>query len=669
MAFPAGIIEIFVEQHDRSWLKAIGQSFKDIHGGRIKIAVDMHESHRAGMRIAPEGEGVAEPAFIEGNVLRHFWETPAHVECIFAQVESAPGLGQAFKTVKAMKADVGQTPGHIPHRAAGKYAELHVMARNFRLAEAMRYQLFLRIETQRVGHVLLEVVDAGFERPDGTLAHRVQPAGIEQLVTRKHDFIKRIFEAEISDEHLGFTLAILTRPHTRSGGEHACNALRRKRQVLPPGTRQIRTDGNPLLTERENSLIINVFTTNDYIQVTVLRSPINLPVLTGLRCVAALSVLFGHAVQVSFPASDYGGLNFLGERLAFYAMSIFFVLSGCVLTLNYSDRIAVPGHKIRNILLFWGARLARLLPLYYLALIFYLAATPWDNPVLWSLLPQYLTLTQSWYNIWLNGKMNIHQFYPHSWSVSTEIFFYLSFPAIIWLLTPIRSIRMLRRILVGYFLLLALLWIDLLFKGYALHFMLKSYKPIFLERLSDAAFFSPYWRLAEFIAGCVIGKIIITCRHNEISTDTLLHRFLSYGAVALITASLCPMLNQNISSIFNNLFIYSVVSSMIFSGLVVALVYSLCMSNTAISRLLSLKPALFIGEISYSIYLLHIIVLSHYENPLTSLPELKMIDNLLRLACMLSLTVIVAYGSYLGVEVPSRRFLRRLFGVQGKPVL
>ena len=94
-----------------------------------------------------------------------------------------------------------------------------------------------------------------------------------------------------------------------------------------------------------------------------------IPALTGLRGVAAYSVLLAHALSYS------GVKNDAITRLAYFAMSLFFILSGCVIHYNYADsfkagnfRAAVSG--------FFVARFARLYPLYLIGLILSVSSVP-----------------------------------------------------------------------------------------------------------------------------------------------------------------------------------------------------------------------------------------------------------------------------------------------------
>src|SRR5688572_4853849 len=113
--------------------------------------------------------------------------------------------------------------------------------------------------------------------------------------------------------------------------------------------------------------------------------------LTGLRGVAAYSVLLAHAAHASIPYYD----DLIYQRLSAFGMSLFFVLSGFVIYYNYAESFAresLPSAGWK----FFVARFARLYPLYAISII--IAPHPSIfREVPWLLVP-YATLTQSWIN-------------------------------------------------------------------------------------------------------------------------------------------------------------------------------------------------------------------------------------------------------------------------------
>ena len=143
--------------------------------------------------------------------------------------------------------------------------------------------------------------------------------------------------------------------------------------------------------------------------------------LTGIRCVAAYGVLIAHALNIVYPNNV--DLYWFAHRLAYFSMSLFFVLSGFVIHYNYAALIRSEGGL--GVYKFIVARFARLYPLYLFVLIVGGAFAIEQRP---HVLLAHLTLSQSWFNM-------ADAIFAPSWSISTEWFFYLVF-AVFALLLP-----------------------------------------------------------------------------------------------------------------------------------------------------------------------------------------------------------------------------------------
>ena len=141
-----------------------------------------------------------------------------------------------------------------------------------------------------------------------------------------------------------------------------------------------------------------------------------LDALTGLRFVAALAV-FVHHIGNKF------GMPHVRGCLGALAVSFFFVLSGFILTYVYHGRLDRAGVKR-----FYFTRWARIWPLHFVCLLLVLfVAGRWhlitrDGGLLQLLLNG--TLLQSW----IPFRTYVFSFNGVSWSISTELFFYLMFP-------------------------------------------------------------------------------------------------------------------------------------------------------------------------------------------------------------------------------------------------
>ena len=160
--------------------------------------------------------------------------------------------------------------------------------------------------------------------------------------------------------------------------------------------------------------------------------PQNLKPLTAMRFFAAMWVVAYHFT----PSLGLGMPALIGK--GYLGVELFFVLSGFILSHVYMEAFGERRFRYRNFL--W-ARLARIYPVHLatlagLGLLVAAAAAVGlntdDQVIKWSSLPAQLTLTQAW-GLGLAGGWD----HP-SWSISAEWFAYLSFPAFAFLIWPLR---------------------------------------------------------------------------------------------------------------------------------------------------------------------------------------------------------------------------------------
>lgn len=377
----------------------------------------------------------------------------------------------------------------------------------------------------------------------------------------------------------------------------------------------------------------------------------NIPALTGYRAFAAYSVMFAHAADVAFSYS--GALSPLRQYtvcMAYLGMTTFFVLSGFVITYNYFDLFSGNSWKYASIK-FIIARFARLYPLYFVFLLssigFFGNFSFSDRPV--ELL-SFLSLTQSWFNF----QMIV---FPPAWSISTEFFFYFVFMFI-----PFAKIKNIKKNGVVFAIILMLLML------FTLYCMWKNQSLItqFLDRIVAVptspnswgwlTYFSPFIRVFEFIMGaCAAWLFMNSSTSKESDSPPLVVLVVVYSSVVAIIL-LCYVQS---SSYFNNTFLSFIAINFGFSPFLACIFYNTSKYNLALTRFFSLKPVLFCGEISYSVYIIQFQVFSlfpAYASPAFSTQAF--IASSFRCVLFMFFTTVFAYGSYLMIEKPSRTMLR-----------
>lgn len=378
----------------------------------------------------------------------------------------------------------------------------------------------------------------------------------------------------------------------------------------------------------------------------------DIPALTGLRFFAAFAILLNHLLLGFVPRSSTmlaPGLGFCGEL----GMSIFFVLSGFIIHYNYCGAAASLNRA--GLWRFFVARFARLYPLYICVVLFdlWLLADQLNWGDVRRAIPYYLTLTQTTVYRPASGQV-LANFIPHAsltWSISTEFVMYAVYPLIGWAL--IRDRMPLKVSIVGgalFILLISIVTNWLYLNRYALI----DPEPT-NGRLDWWLFFmSPYMRIWEFLIGAIVAHL-----HLRSSSIEVTRRELTWGsamlslAVVFICAALVP---PDLTALPTQL------RHFIGADVVIGVII-FCLAryrDALVTRVVSLKPLLVLGERSYSIYLLQLFVYATVPAGLIKAPLIGIPVAWLALLAVSHLT-------YQGIEVPARRALRAILAAKPDP--
>lgn len=366
-----------------------------------------------------------------------------------------------------------------------------------------------------------------------------------------------------------------------------------------------------------------------------------LDVLTGYRGVAAYSVLFAHTLGLL----TQGKYEFAGH-LACFGMSLFFVLSGFVITYNYAqlfdrENLGSAAYK------FFVARFARLYPLYAIIIV---ASVLWAASLsclhkLYVVL-SYLTLTQSWFNL----QKSV---FTPAWSISTEWFFYLAF---------IPMTALLRRITkpvwtLIIFCLTTTIGLVLLFNfckdplTWAVGRMLPATGKVGIgaSAWDWITYYSPITRLFEFIAGVITAKAYQSLRGASPSPRL--------AKIALVAGLLWCGVWMSVG--WNGIpWLFDLLHNFVFAPGIAALLLITCLYKSRLRDLLSSAPCLLAGDISYSVYIWSIPVLYAVSGWLNRDFALQSAAIPIKGVICIAATTLLAYGSYSLIEQPSRRWIR-----------
>jgi peptidoglycan/LPS O-acetylase OafA/YrhL len=343
--------------------------------------------------------------------------------------------------------------------------------------------------------------------------------------------------------------------------------------------------------------------------------------LAGLRGICAWWVVFYHSLGL-MGSSVSGPLRNLISH-GYLAVDLFFLLSGFVIFLSYHASLTAnfPG----GIGTFYWKRFSRIYPLHFVMLGGYLllfGAFTWlssshsaPSSYTWSTFLQSMFLVHMWFGSDLTWNVP-------SWSISSEWFVYLFFPLMAY------SLRKLRGGIAAHLLAIVLLS-ALLFLIYS-----TTGQP---SLGSDIPRMALVRTMLEFLMGVFIGSLFVN--HRD-----FLQRYCNAMLVGFVV--LC--------------IVYVAAPIPDYALIPVAfalLIASLSVTSSWITAILSTPALVYLGEISYSTYMVHYLVYDLLKAAfVTNLNQVNQVYLWLSFVVVLNLSMLLHHA----VDTPSQKYFRRL---------
>lgn len=285
--------------------------------------------------------------------------------------------------------------------------------------------------------------------------------------------------------------------------------------------------------------------------------------LTFTRFLAAISIVVFHYGMNVFPFS-HDAIDFL-FRNANIGVSYFFILSGFVMIIAYNNKDKIE---------FWDymkRRFARIYPVFFLAIIVLLVYVIISGgPIGYKGLILNITMVQSW----IPGYAL--SFNEPGWSISVEMFFYLSFP---FLFNHFYNQYNYKKLIVP-------ILIFFIGSQIALHFMIhSSFFNEFLSHSHDLTFYFPLMHLSEFLIGNLAGMFFlrgVKARNYDLP-------------IIILIVFVSVLIKMNIGINYHNGMLAFVFIPMIIL---------ISANNGFLTKMSNRKTFVFLGEISFGIYIL-----------------------------------------------------------------
>ena len=353
-----------------------------------------------------------------------------------------------------------------------------------------------------------------------------------------------------------------------------------------------------------------------------------LPSIDSLRALAVLAVIIYH-VDVNYLPGGFLGVD------------LFFVLSGYLISSLIIKEYRKTGSL--NLYNFYIRRARRLLPAVYFMITVGLVIMVLFNEVLLrkshlDAIFGYIYSSNWWYifhKLDYFDSFGAQSPFKHLWSLAIEEQFYMIFPLLFLLVNRKKKSKDGTYKLNKNFLYVVL---GLILASLIAHILLFDINNI------SRIYFGTDTRAFSLLVG-VVGAILYPMErlHAKVTPQ----QNMIYSVVSLV--SIATLITVMIyTSEYNTLLYRGGFLLVAILGLIV--IISSGKQHTLMSRLLSFKPVVFIGKISYSLYLWHFPVLV-LTTPVSEIGNPNIIFVILRVV----LTFVLATASYMFVETPIRK--------------
>lgn len=343
--------------------------------------------------------------------------------------------------------------------------------------------------------------------------------------------------------------------------------------------------------------------------------------LTSLRFFAALGVFLHHLGVLnnsSVPVvKTLGGYFFNG----YTGVTFFYILSGFIINYSFCKHRLSGKFDYKDFLAF---RISRLFPVHILSLVIFIFAFTSIGDLNWGKIPSLIS------NVLLIQSFIPFQDYyfaynPVSWSISCELFFYFAFCLLVRLKTS------------------KLLLILLIVIGLNVYTLIFPPASISLHWLF---YINPFFRVSDFIIGIVFCRMYLSTDYTPGKRASSIMEVIAIMSF-FITAFIATNYIQNMNVKYDVLFI----------PCMLMLVAAFSFNNGIVSKWLSNKYLILLGESSFSFYMIHFIIVNKFYEIMSPSP-----NNLSDLALYISLALLCSLVSSVIIfkyfELPINRLIR-----------
>jgi peptidoglycan/LPS O-acetylase OafA/YrhL len=372
------------------------------------------------------------------------------------------------------------------------------------------------------------------------------------------------------------------------------------------------------------------------------------PALHGIRVLAIISVVAYHVTWIFHGEQgivlDQGFFN--QSLTVFFGMDLFFILSGFLIGSILLRSLRKDGTQ--DLKRFYLRRIFRTFPSYYVVLTVLAIAFP-----LTAMQHKHLV----WEYVYGTNFVPLHRgevIMFWGWSLALEEQFYLTVPALFFLLHRLKS----DRARIG---LLSVLWISALVVRLVIFYRHRPWNDFILY---GALYFRTYTRFDTLVAGILLA--FVHARYGDAIARWLtapFHRaLLALPALACLWLLLRPAMfgPENVQLV--HVFAWGTVTSVMYFGFVPLLLYG----DGVLHRWLSAPLFRRMATLGYGVYLVHIPIIDHLMVPAARALQARHASMLwvwpASLTATMLLSLALGYAMHVLIEKPCLRLRERVAG-------
>ena len=352
----------------------------------------------------------------------------------------------------------------------------------------------------------------------------------------------------------------------------------------------------------------------------------SIPTLTSLRFFAALLVVIFHyniAKQANFPV----GLSSFGYE----AVTFFFVLSGFILTYAHVET-GEPEKLNLGAAAFMAHRIARIAPAYLIGLAlsapFFIVDYAIHHRISNSLFVAGVLLVPTALQAWFPSTALLWNI--PAWSLSVELFLYVSFAPLVRSVARIEQIRLL---IAAYTLVCVF--------AVARMYLTANQPTADADWWYNLFSYFPLWHLPQFIFGVALGRLFISGKRFSPST----HEAILLASIFVIAAIL--RYHTAFPILSSNAFLAPVFGVLIFGA---------AGSIGPLAQILSARSLVLLGDASYAIYIIHWPLWMWWYR-ITVIDLRIYLPQLIDFSCYVLIVLGSSIAVYTYIERPARRWL------------